>query len=149
MLREKLRNKKGFTLIEIIVVIVILAVLMAVAVPSVMSYMNEGNKAKYESVARSVLITAQTEYAKAIADGSDKADAVTVDDAKGKVVDALQTENKFGDNVKVEVTADKIELTAGNHDLDSKDIKAITCDITISGNKKIVTIQANKKVTVS
>ena len=38
MLREKLRNRKGFTLIEIIVVIVILAVLMAVAVPSVMSY---------------------------------------------------------------------------------------------------------------
>lgn len=151
MLREKLRNKKGFTLIEIIVVIVILAVLMAVAVPSVMSYMNEGNKAKYESVARSVLITAQTEYAKAIADGSDKADAVTVDDAKGKVVDALQTENKFGDNVKVEVTAGNIELTTGNTagDLDSKDIKAITCDITISGNKKTVKIEANKKVTVS
>ncbi|MDD6423262.1 MAG: prepilin-type N-terminal cleavage/methylation domain-containing protein, partial [Intestinibaculum porci] len=52
MLREKLRNKKGFTLIEIIVVIVILAVLMAVAVPSVMSYMSEGQNAKYETVAR-------------------------------------------------------------------------------------------------
>lgn len=151
MLREKLRNKKGFTLIEIIVVIVILAVLMAVAVPSVMSYMNEGNKAKYESVARSVLITAQTEYAKAIADGSDTATAVDEPKAKGEVVKALKTENKFGDNVVVDVNADKIELTTGNasHDLDSKDIKAITCDITISGNKKTVTIQANKKVTVS
>lgn len=31
-------NKKGFTLIEIIVVVVVLAVLMAVAVPSVLKY---------------------------------------------------------------------------------------------------------------
>ena len=72
MLREKLRNRKGFTLIEIIVVIVILAVLMAVAVPSVMSYIGEGNKAKYEAVARAVLVNAQTEYAKAIANGYDE-----------------------------------------------------------------------------
>ena len=34
------KNKKGFTLIEIIVVVVILAVLMAVAVPSVLKYLN-------------------------------------------------------------------------------------------------------------
>ena len=149
MLREKLRNKKGFTLIEIIVVIVILAVLMAVAVPSVMSYMNEGNKAKYESVARSVLITAQTEYAKAIADGSDQAEAVKEDDAKAKVVAVLTADNKFGDNVKVSLQNSDILLTAGNRDLDSKDIKSITCKIKISGNEKTVTIEANKKVTVS
>ena len=66
---KKLKNKKGFTLIEIIVVIVILAVLMAVAVPSVMSYMNEGKNAKFQTVGRAVLINAQTEYAKAVADG--------------------------------------------------------------------------------
>ncbi len=149
MLREKLRNKKGFTLIEIIVVIVILAVLMAVAVPSVMSYMNEGNKAKYESVARSVLITAQTEYAKAIADGSDQAKPVDEGTAKATVVKALTATGKFGDNVVVDVNAGEITLTNGNGDLDSKDIKAITCRITISGNQKTVTIEANKKVTVS
>ena len=66
---KKLKNKKGFTLIEIIVVIVILAVLMAVAVPSVISYMNEGKNTKYQTVARAVLINAQTEYAKAVANG--------------------------------------------------------------------------------
>lgn len=37
-------SRKGFTLIEIIVVIVIIAVLMAIAVPSLMSYMNEGDR---------------------------------------------------------------------------------------------------------
>lgn len=59
------KNKKGFTLIEIIVVIVILAVLMAVAVPSVLKYMNEADDAKYMSQARGAMIATQTEVAKA------------------------------------------------------------------------------------
>ncbi|MGN1391983.1 MAG: prepilin-type N-terminal cleavage/methylation domain-containing protein [Sharpea porci] len=62
---KMLKKNKGFTLIEIIVVIVILAVLMAVAVPSVMSYINEGNKAKYETVARGAMVNAQVQLAKA------------------------------------------------------------------------------------
>lgn len=40
-------NKKGFTLVEIIVVLVILAILAAIAVPSVMNYVNEAKKEKY------------------------------------------------------------------------------------------------------
>lgn len=38
-------NKRGFTLIEIIVVVVILAVLLAVAVPSVLKYINTADEA--------------------------------------------------------------------------------------------------------
>lgn len=49
-------SRKGFTLIEIIVVIVILAVLMAIAVPSVMSYMKEGNEAKYLAISRAAYL---------------------------------------------------------------------------------------------
>ena len=40
-------NKKGFTLIEIIVVLVILAILAAIAVPSVLGYVEEAKKEKY------------------------------------------------------------------------------------------------------
>lgn len=36
-----MKNKKGFTLVEIIVVLVILAILAAIAVPSVIGYVNE------------------------------------------------------------------------------------------------------------
>lgn len=61
---KMLKKNKGFTLIEIIVVIVILAVLMAVAVPSVMSYINEGKNAKYETVARGAMVNAQVQLAK-------------------------------------------------------------------------------------
>ena len=37
-------NKKGFTLVEIIVVLVILAILAAIAVPSVLGYVEEAKK---------------------------------------------------------------------------------------------------------
>ena len=136
---KKLKNKKGFTLIEIIVVIVILAVLMAVAVPSVMSYMNEGKNAKFQTVGRAVLINAQTEYAKAVADG-ETTNAKTI--AEGNVVDK---HNYNGAEVK-DVT---ITLTTAGSDSAEKDVTKVTCTITVDGNPKKVTIDTNKKVTVS
>lgn len=42
---KKIRNKHGFTLVEIIVVLVILAILAAVAIPSVLGYVDEAKKA--------------------------------------------------------------------------------------------------------
>ena len=50
-------NKKGFTLVEIIVVLVILAILAAIAVPSVLGYVEE---AKKENVILGKLIPAGT-----------------------------------------------------------------------------------------
>ena len=65
------KNRKGFTLIEIIVVIVIIAVLMAIAIPSVMSYMKEGNEAKYLAVSRTVYTKITTELVKTSAESKD------------------------------------------------------------------------------
>ena len=42
---KKIKNKHGFTLVEIIVVLVILAILAAVAIPSVLGYVDEAKKA--------------------------------------------------------------------------------------------------------
>jgi type IV pilus assembly protein PilA len=39
--------------------------------------MNEGKNAKYQTAGRAVLIDAQTQYAKAVADGDDDTTAVT------------------------------------------------------------------------
>lgn len=49
-----MKNKKGFTLIEIIVVVVILAVLLAVAVPSVLKYLDEADNAKFLAASRAI-----------------------------------------------------------------------------------------------
>lgn len=143
MLREKLRNKKGFTLIEIIVVIVILAVLMAVAVPSVMSYMNEGQKAKYEAVARTVLINTQTEYANEVASDT----GYVENTAKANVA-----KKNYGDGVKVTVT--EIVLTAGESGstaAEDKDVSKVVCTINMNNKDtgKTATITANKKVELS
>ncbi len=140
MLREKLRNKKGFTLIEIIVVIVILAVLMAVAVPSVMSYMNEGQKAKYQAVARTVLINTQTEYAKQVAEGTYN------EENEEKLKTTVQGKNYDGATVVIS----SIELTGDSSTkAEDKDIKSVTCTITIDTKSRNVKIDTNKKVEVS
>lgn len=52
-------NKKGFTLIEIIVVVVILAVLMAVAVPSVLKYIDTAQEAPALTEAHAIVTAAQ------------------------------------------------------------------------------------------
>ena len=138
---KKLKNKKGFTLIEIIVVIVILAVLMAVAVPSVMSYMNEGKNAKFQTVGRAVLINAQTEYAKAVADGETTSAKAT---AENNVVAKHNYNGATVSNVKITVAGG-----SATSDAAEKDVTKVECKIKVDGNTKDVTIDTNKKVTVN
>ncbi|MEG0330566.1 MAG: prepilin-type N-terminal cleavage/methylation domain-containing protein, partial [Longicatena sp.] len=54
------KNKKGFTLVEIIVVLVIMGILLAIAVPSVMGYVNKANEQKYIAQARNGFLGATT-----------------------------------------------------------------------------------------
>lgn len=63
-------NKKGFTLIEIIVVVVILAVLMAVSVPAVLSYINEADDAKYIAQASGAFTSMQAELVERVSTGN-------------------------------------------------------------------------------
>ena len=58
------QNKKGFTLVEIIVVLVILAILAAIAIPSVLGYVEDARKTQYIAEARSIYLIVQTEEAK-------------------------------------------------------------------------------------
>lgn len=50
---KKLLNKKGFTLIELIVVIAIIAILAAILIPALLNYINAAQVAKNQSNARS------------------------------------------------------------------------------------------------
>ena len=73
---QKKSNKKGFTLVEIIVVLVILAILAAIAVPSVLGYVNEAKEERYIQEARSIYVVIQTEEAKSTyGSGTANADA--------------------------------------------------------------------------
>ncbi len=66
---KKLKDKKGFTLVELIVVLVILAILAALLVPALTGYIDKANKKKIISETRQVVVAAQTEVSEAYGKG--------------------------------------------------------------------------------
>ena len=58
---KKLKDKKGFTLVELIVVLVILAILAALLVPALTGYIDRANEEKVVAEARMALMAAQTQ----------------------------------------------------------------------------------------
>ena len=57
---KKLKDKKGFTLVELIVVLVILAILAALLVPALTGYIDRANNEKIIAETRSCVMAAQT-----------------------------------------------------------------------------------------
>lgn len=67
---RKLRDQKGFTLVELIVVLVILAILAALLVPALTGYIDRANEKSAIAECRMAVMAAQTiaseEYAKGV-----------------------------------------------------------------------------------
>ena len=66
-IRKNLKDKAGFTLVELIVVLVILAILAALLVPALTGYIDKANKQKIVATTRQVVMAAQTETSEAYA----------------------------------------------------------------------------------
>lgn len=62
-----LKEKKGFTLVELIVVLVILAILAALLIPALTGYIDKANNQKVIATTRQVVMAAQTEVSEAYA----------------------------------------------------------------------------------
>ncbi|MCI6464038.1 MAG: prepilin-type N-terminal cleavage/methylation domain-containing protein [Faecalicatena sp.] len=75
-MRKKAQNKKGFTLVELIVVIVIILILAAVLVPSLLKYVEKANKANCKADAATILSQLQADYAAGMAKDATGEDAV-------------------------------------------------------------------------
>ena len=111
---EKIRamkNKKGFTLVELIVVLAILAILAALLIPALTGYIDKANKEKVISETRMVAMAVQTEaseaYGKLSAGGTLKgatwaADSDHVTNIK-KLAEVLGSDDK---SFKADVYAD-------------------------------------------
>ena len=66
-MKKKMKSKKGFTLVEIVVVLVILAILAAIAIPAYTGYISKANDRALLAEARTVLMAAQTICSEAFA----------------------------------------------------------------------------------
>lgn len=111
---QKRSNKKGFTLVEIIVVLVILAILAAIAVPAVLGYVNDAKESKYISEARAIYIVVQTEEAKFRAEnGLNIKSTITYGD-KSEVTTVPSSTNNGAATIK---TADVIDTAKKKTDL--------------------------------
>ena len=104
---KKLKDKKGFTLVELIVVLVILAILAALLVPSLTGYINRAKKQELISQTRMVLMAANAELG--IADGentiaaaTDTGDAATTDTVLKGIIENAELTRDYGYTITVQ-----------------------------------------------
>ena len=74
---KKLKDKKGFTLVELIVVLVILAILAALLVPALTGYIDKARNKQIISETRSAVMAAQTLVDEAYAKNTQTVTATT------------------------------------------------------------------------
>ena len=103
---KKLKDKKGFTLVELIVVLVILVILAALLVPALTGYIDKANKEKIVAETRMVVMAAQTEassgYGTLKSDATGKAAAIAkyMQDNGAELMALVEVDGNF--NVTVE-----------------------------------------------
>lgn len=87
---KKLKDKKGFTLVELIVVLVILAILAALLIPALTGYIDRANNQAIISKTRSLVMAAQTLESEAYGKAKTNSDGtVTYDHPKSEDVGTL------------------------------------------------------------
>ena len=118
---KKLKDKKGFTLVELIVVLVILAILAALLVPALTGYIDKANNEKIIATTRQIVMAAQTEvseqYGKTggvkLDEGSNQLSETTIPKRSdvSKLAEVYDTDTTWKNgitNVEVEVADGKI-----------------------------------------
>lgn len=125
------KNKKGFTLVEIIVVLVIMGILLAIAVPSVMGYINKAQDQQYLAQARNGFLGAQTIVSRENATKPTTRSTLQAD----------QINAEIGENL-----VEKAACTVVEDTVNVGNFKLNTCmiELTSAGRNKKVKFEANK-----
>ena len=132
---KKLKDKKGFTLVELIVVLVILAILAALLVPALTGYIDKARNKQIIAETRSAVMAAQSLVDEAYAQSTKAVkETETADDTNAKVVVgdkevtykaiAELAELSVDDSGKTKITGVKIDGKGKVTDLVYKDGKS-------------------------
>ena len=135
---KKAKNKKGFTLIEIIVELVILGILAAIAVPAVMGYIDDAKESKYVAEAHSIYIVIQTEEARAKATA---ADDITYESIEKEAIKKTSLEDVTIAPTPTNVTPKEEKATSYKVTWTSDDDKKI--EATVKKNKDVKIDEVN------
>ena len=77
MIQKLKKNKKGFTLVELLVVLVILAILAAAIIPSMMGFIDKAKEESHAAECRSVLLAAEVRLNELYGSGAIKSSTTT------------------------------------------------------------------------
>ncbi len=119
---QKLRSRRGFTLVEIIIVIVILAIASLVAIPvfstgADMQVRSAANKIAVDlDYAKGLAVTHQENYSVVFTPGSE---TYQIQDAGGNVIDHPLRSGQFIENLSADRRVGRVNIVSTNFDGDA------------------------------
>lgn len=128
-----MKDKKGFTLTELLAVIVLIGVILAIAVPSYQSYVTRTRKEVLKSYQANIIDAANQYAAKCFQENK-----LGECKGKGNIWDEIKTNLKNGDDIEKEYN---VTVKIDNGPSNVSDLYSITLEMTKKGSTKSITIK--------
>ena len=149
MNKLNLKNKKGFTLVELLAVIVVLAIIILIDMPAVLSSMEKAKKNAFAVEANEVIRAAQTAYADAVMNGKASGNSICIsynylkngflekhdNNYNGSVLITINpTSGQASYNIYLSNSNYTVDSTKNTPDIDSSKVNQVTSSTTASND---------------